>query len=230
VATRFRSSALGSHADSINSRAIADCTAASPFRSARALLENSCELSLVAFRTPLIEWASESGSKMRPKMMKKVVCRQYACVLQNRGSRFNHVRRLCFSGKFGQSQIRIEHLDRVVHYTPLEDPGQSTLFLPGAISNPIHLKFALKGFLAGGLSYITFNALFWPGIATSVYTCVVTALTTIGASHQRQVLRFAGALTGGIVMAMAQKADCAMRISKTAKLMGFRTENLFRIR
>ena len=85
---------------------------------------------------------------------------------------------------------------------PLEDPRQATLFVPGAISNSAHLKFAMKGCLASGLSYIAFNALFWPGIATSVYTCVVTALTTIGASHQRQVLRFAGALMGGIVMAM----------------------------
>jgi len=31
-------------------------------------------------------------------------------------------------------------------------------------------------------------------------TCCLTALTTIGASHQKQFLRFAGALIGGFVI------------------------------
>jgi multidrug resistance protein MdtO len=87
-------------------------------------------------------------------------------------------------------------------YAPSEEPRPSTLFVRGAITNSSHVKFALKGCLAAGLSYITFNALFWPGIASSVYTCVITAFTTIGASHQKQILRLAGALIGGIVLGM----------------------------
>src|SRR5262249_13688099 len=51
-------------------------------------------------------------------------------------------------------------------------------------------------------SYLAFNALFWPEISTAVTTCVLTALTTIGASHQKQFLRIAGALVGGFGIGM----------------------------
>jgi multidrug resistance protein MdtO len=68
--------------------------------------------------------------------------------------------------------------------------------------NTEHLKFGLKGCLAASLCYIIYSALFWPEISTSVTTCLLTALTTIGASRQKQVLRFAGALIGGFVFGM----------------------------
>jgi len=68
--------------------------------------------------------------------------------------------------------------------------------------NAEHLKFGLKGCLAASLCYIIYSALFWPEISTSVTTCLLTALTTIGASRQKQVLRFAGALLGGFVFGM----------------------------
>ena len=79
---------------------------------------------------------------------------------------------------------------------------QTSPLAPGALSNPEHVKFALRGCFAASLSYITYNALFWPGIATSVVTCLLTALTTIGASHQKQLLRFAGAFIGGLIIGM----------------------------
>jgi multidrug resistance protein MdtO len=65
-----------------------------------------------------------------------------------------------------------------------------------------HLKFGLRGCLAASLCYIIYSALAWPEISTSVTTCLLTALTTIGASRQKQVLRFAGALIGGYVFGM----------------------------
>ncbi len=70
----------------------------------------------------------------------------------------------------------------------------------GAFSNPVHVKFALRGCLAAMLCYITYNALFWPGISTSVTTCLLTALTTVGAAHQKQFLRFTGAIIGGFII------------------------------
>jgi multidrug resistance protein MdtO len=80
------------------------------------------------------------------------------------------------------------------------DRGQAAPLVPGALSDPEHVKFALKGCLAAGLCYIIYNALFWPGISTAITTCFLTALTTIGASHQKQLLRFAGAILGGLVI------------------------------
>jgi multidrug resistance protein MdtO len=75
----------------------------------------------------------------------------------------------------------------------------SRFLVPDAFSNPEHLKFALKGCLAASLCYIIYNAKDWAGISTSVTTCFLTALTTIGSSHQKQILRIAGAIVGGLV-------------------------------
>ena len=74
--------------------------------------------------------------------------------------------------------------------------------LPSTWFDSEHLRFGLKGCLAATLCYIIYSALFWPEISTSVTTCLLTALTTIGASRQKQVLRFAGALLGGFVFGM----------------------------
>lgn len=82
---------------------------------------------------------------------------------------------------------------------PSPDEAASRLFVHDALSNLDHVKFALKGCLAASLCYIIYTALDWPEISTAVVTCVLTALTTIGASRQKQVLRFTGALAGGLV-------------------------------
>ena len=81
--------------------------------------------------------------------------------------------------------------------SPLPGDRRSTLFVAGALSNLEHYKFGLKGCLAAGLCYLIYNALDWPGISTAVTTCLLTALTTVGASRQKQVLRFAGVVVGG---------------------------------
>ena len=75
-------------------------------------------------------------------------------------------------------------------------------FVPGALSNLEHVKFGLRGCLAASLCYVTYTSLFWPGISTAITTCLLTALSTMGASHQKQILRFGGALIGGGVIGM----------------------------
>jgi len=84
---------------------------------------------------------------------------------------------------------------------PSGDPP-SRLFVPDAVSNADHIKFALKGCLAASLCYLIYTSLDWPGISTAVVTCVLTALTTIGASRQKQVLRITGAIVGGFIFGM----------------------------
>ncbi len=88
---------------------------------------------------------------------------------------------------------------------PSDDKRLSTLFVSDALTNPDHFKFALKGCLAAGLSYIIYNSIDWPGISTAVTTCVLTALSTIGSSHQKQILRFAGAIVGGFLLGMGSQ-------------------------
>jgi multidrug resistance protein MdtO len=77
------------------------------------------------------------------------------------------------------------------------------LFAPDAFRNPEYHRFAFAGCLSAGICYILYNALDWPGINTSVLTCIVTALTTIGTSLQAQFLRFAGFLVGGLVLGIS---------------------------
>lgn len=78
----------------------------------------------------------------------------------------------------------------------------STLFVRDALTDIEHFKFGLKGCLTAGLCYVIYNAIDWPGISTAVTTCLLTALTTVGSSRQKQTLRFAGATVGGFVLGM----------------------------
>ena len=85
---------------------------------------------------------------------------------------------------------------------PLDEQGPVRYFVADAFSNPAHVEFALRGTLAAMACYITYIALDWPGISTSVVTCYITALSTIGSSRQKQVLRLAGAVIGGFIFGM----------------------------
>lgn len=87
-------------------------------------------------------------------------------------------------------------------YDPSPSHGDQRVrvFAADAFSNPEHIKFGLKGCLAASLCYLLYNLKAWPGISTSVTTCFLTALSTIGSSRQKQVLRIAGAIVGGVVM------------------------------
>ena len=78
----------------------------------------------------------------------------------------------------------------------------SRLFVRDAFQNPDHLRYALSGCLAGMLCYVAYMMMGWPGLATSVTTCALTALSNIGSSRQRQLLRIAGAVIGGFVFGM----------------------------
>ncbi len=83
-----------------------------------------------------------------------------------------------------------------------DDKRPSNFFVPDAFSNPDHLKFALKGGLAASLCYVIYNAIAWPGISTAITTCLLTALSTVGFSRQKQILRFTGAIVGGVFFGM----------------------------
>ena len=50
-----------------------------------------------------------------------------------------------------------------------------------------------------------YNAVAWPGISTAVTTCLLTALSTVGSSRQKQFLRICGAIVGGFVLGMGSQ-------------------------
>jgi multidrug resistance protein MdtO len=88
---------------------------------------------------------------------------------------------------------------------PAEDTPPSKLLVADAFTNSDHMKFGLKGCLAASACYVLYNSIAWPGISTSVTTCLLTALSTIGASRQKQVLRLAGAVVGGFLIGMGSQ-------------------------
>jgi len=96
------------------------------------------------------------------------------------------------------------------------NPAPPSLLKPDAFHNPEHLNFALRGCLASTLCYFIFNAVFWPGLNTSLFTCVVTAITSIGSSRQKQLLRFSGALCGGVVLGIASQVLILPRLDTVA--------------
>src|SRR5262249_23393510 len=74
-----------------------------------------------------------------------------------------------------------------------------SLFLPDAFENPEYVHFAIKGTLAALICYFAFIGFDYPGIYTSVITCFVISLSTIGASNQKGILRFGGSAVGGLM-------------------------------
>jgi multidrug resistance protein MdtO len=80
-----------------------------------------------------------------------------------------------------------------------------SFFVRDAFTNVKHIQFALKGCLTAGLCYIIYNGVDWPGISTAVTTCFLTALSTVGSSRQKQVLRISGALVGGFLIGMGSQ-------------------------
>jgi multidrug resistance protein MdtO len=85
---------------------------------------------------------------------------------------------------------------------PMDEETRQRLIVSDAFSNPAHLQFALRGMLASLTAYVIYTAIDWRGLSTSIATCIITALSTIGASRQKQFLRLAGAIIGGFIFGM----------------------------
>jgi multidrug resistance protein MdtO len=54
-----------------------------------------------------------------------------------------------------------------------------------AFTNPAYIHFAIKGALASFICYLIFTLSAYQGIYTSVVTCIVCSLSTVGASAQK---------------------------------------------
>ena len=97
----------------------------------------------------------------------------------------------------------IEHtLDEIALAVPGAGAGPAArpgLFVPDAFENPDYVRFALKGTLAALICYLLFIGFDYRQIYTSVITCFVVSLSTIGSSNQKGVLRFGGAAVGGLM-------------------------------
>ncbi|HTQ51474.1 MAG TPA: FUSC family protein [Candidatus Acidoferrales bacterium] len=105
----------------------------------------------------------------------------------------------------------LAEMERAAELMPLTFPGRkltdelkpapktdkSGVLVPDALTNQEHLQFAIKGALAAFICYLVFTLAAYPTIYTSIITCIVCSLSTVGASLQKGVLRFTGAAIGG---------------------------------
>ena len=76
---------------------------------------------------------------------------------------------------------------------------KSGFLAPDTFTNPEHLHFAIKGMIAGTICYFIYTMCAYPAVYTSVITVIICSLSSVGASAQKGVLRFAGAIVGGAV-------------------------------
>jgi multidrug resistance protein MdtO len=83
---------------------------------------------------------------------------------------------------------------------PLDEEQPTHFFALDAFSNPAHVQFAVRGTMASMATYIIYTAIDWPGLSTCIATCIITALSTIGSSRQKQFLRLGGVIVGGVII------------------------------
>jgi multidrug resistance protein MdtO len=75
-------------------------------------------------------------------------------------------------------------------------PPKVPFLAEDAFTDPIHVRFALKTTLAALVCYVFYTATDWFGIHTALVTCYFVALSSLGETVHKLMLRIVGALIG----------------------------------
>jgi multidrug resistance protein MdtO len=89
--------------------------------------------------------------------------------------------------------------------TPPERPAvhpPRRLFIADSLNNPAYWQFALKTTIAVMISYAIYTLLNWPGLRTCIVTCFFVALSSLGETVHKLLLRLSGAVIGGMIAAI----------------------------
>lgn len=97
----------------------------------------------------------------------------------------------------GRIVERIEtHLDPQASSEGAPAVPKEPFLAADAFSDPIHVRFALKTTLAAMICYGFYTATDWFGIHTALVTCYFVALSSLGETIHKLMLRIVGALIG----------------------------------
>lgn len=77
-------------------------------------------------------------------------------------------------------------------------PPKNKASSPGPFFTEDNVHFAFKTAMASMICYLIYNGVAWPGISTSLVTCFIVALDTVGATFRKLFLRLAGVAIGGL--------------------------------
>ncbi|BCL74913.1 multidrug transporter subunit MdtO [Jeongeupia sp. HS-3] len=86
---------------------------------------------------------------------------------------------------------------------PAAPADKGGLIVADAWTNPVYPQFALKTLLAALICYVFYTATHWQGIHTSMLTCIIVALPSLGAVAQKGLLRIGGCLVGSLLTLLA---------------------------
>jgi multidrug resistance protein MdtO len=106
-----------------------------------------------------------------------------------------------------------------IHWSsPAAAPAVSvTEFVSGALQNPEHSRFALRGTLSALLCYLFYMSTGWMGLVSSLLTCLLTARRLTGAGRHRQALRFGGFILGAGVFGLGTEVFILPQLNTIAE-------------
>jgi multidrug resistance protein MdtO len=162
-----------------------------PAEDARTRLEHvadECARTARALATTSISWADHPSSIELPSPVRVATIPALAAM-----ERVLREIAVAMSGRPGQAS----------RLASPKSTGTASLLVPDAFSNPEYVRFAVRGGLACLICDVLLVGFNYPGIYTSVITCLVVSLSTVGASTQKGILRFAGAAVGGLMGILA---------------------------
>jgi len=82
-------------------------------------------------------------------------------------------------------------------------PQKKKALPPGPFFTSDNVQFAFKTSMASMICYLIYNGVAWPGISTSVLTCFIVAMDTVGATFRKLFLRLTGVAIGGLLFGIA---------------------------